>query len=89
MINVTVERTAGKPEFENGELVELDPSQFPEKDRYIVLITGRGNSSTSFAGVIMHVSDKPDPNHFVGHHSNAFVKNAFAKFTGKLTMEQV
>lgn len=89
MIKTNVVRSAALPEFKAGELVELSPSKFDEKDLYIVIITGKGSSSTSFAGTIVHVNQEGvDRDHFVGHHSNSFTRDCFVKFTGTLELNQ-
>lgn len=87
MMKVTVERKAVKPVFAVGGLVELDVTQFPDAEGYVVMITN-AQDGQHFSGAVVQSSMTGDIEFKQGQYSESFIKTAFVKFTGKLIMEQ-
>lgn len=86
-MKVTVERKAGKPLFEAGKLVELDVTQFPGAEGYVVMIT-QVQTGQHFSGAVVQSGMTNEIDFQQGQYSESFIKTAFVKFTGKITMEQ-
>lgn len=86
---IKIMRSGSQPLFQPGELVELEmeTGSFNDDDYYIVQVSGKGASASSFAGAVVAVT-KDRVGIYVGHHCNTFTRNSFRRFSGTIEITQ-